>query len=1300
MTDVGKLNAKLSLKLSEAEVAATIGKLQAKIDVLGKKLSTALGKDATTATNKTTDSMKKLDKTTSNWVWTATSGVKAISRVVYGILISQMFYRLIGAIQEAARSLWQFNIQMEQTELAFEILLGSVEAGQAFVDMLEDFAAVTPFVMENTTSMARRLLSVGFSVREVLIVMRGVVDAMAIMGTRTESLDNLVTAISHIKAIGAEFRYIKSIGKTGIPIFDILKKQLGVTEEQIRSGYLLGLPRAQVITAILKGINEAFKDGAIKLSRTVGGLLSTIQDNLLLISKGLFSGLFTITKGYIERIADRLQYLRNAMRKFGAGGFFEALVPAHMQDSVRLLIGYLAELGKAIRTISSALAPVIQEMVEITTMIHQLILPSITYLIRGLASFTENALKTRIAARALAGAIMAVAAAIIFFRRAVIAKPFLVGLAAIAGAVLAIASASATAARWLSILKAKFTSLFGFSTSEILQPIAQEVPELDLDTQIAAISDEMEELEDTTTGAANALNKFIMPFDEVYRISEEAATGIGIPGLEDLSELGDLDWEIPIPEIEAAVDKLGELRLNFGEIFEHLIKLWKLFWETLGKIARNLIPKILASLPGLIPIFIKFFGRFIATVLATIGLGLGAVIVTILRALSVILTTIITFISGVLLPAILGDLPTFLKMLWAAAGVIITNIALLLVPIANALVYGVTQIAINLGIALSQMMMQSGVLLGIEIAKFGVMLMSALSELFMKTTIFMQIAIANAADYIITGMRLGFSKIWDEITAFFTFMNENAKTAVTGFGRMIGTLLAEVLSDPLAFTTKEGASKKIKAVVQEWGKDMLQGFEVYAKEREKTQTTFDEEWITSQEEAYARALARVESYNFAETEISKFWSNILLGLEEDKQAAMLTIADKHKIAQLAVSKLLNDSLMADNEFMNKSLLAANEKALEDLALYSQDFGANMEPYLTIWIPGVTEQWQGFFSDTEKLFSATGDIITPMWKDMFSDFGDSIMTWWDTEGNPIWSGTMGELTTMLSDAKGEAIDIWGELSKAIMTVEGDIGESTVQMSNAMTRFQEFADKEAKGAANAFETMGTDISTAMGTAMNSAQLSVENIEEPIKTSMGITKDNIIDNIEAVVEPVNESAQLAAEGYTEMWKTEVDTNLLAVFESIDDLLLNQRESVAQAAGAMADAAILAMDRKFKDFHPEIEVRIKIPDIKVPAVEAGTTLSGFTIGPTALGGIINKEQIRSIAEGNKPEAVVPLTAEALNPWARAIVKEIGTGNVSTSEPARTPIYVGTLIANNQGLRELERKLYDVRVNEDRRKA
>ena len=99
------------------------------------------------------------------------------------------------------------------------------------------------------------------------------------------------------------------------------------------------------------------------------------------------------------------------------------------------------------------------------------------------------------------------------------------------------------------------------------------------------------------------------------------------------------------------------------------------------------------------------------------------------------------------------------------------------------------------------------------------------------------------------------------------------------------------------------------------------------------------------------------------------------------------------------------------------------------------------------------------------------------------------------------------------------------------------------------------------------------------------------------------------------------------------------------------------------------------------------------------------------ATGGIFNKEHIARFAEGNKAEAVIPLeNASAMQPFVDAISNGLmqsllpafasvsaGSGQSASSLP---PMYVGTLIADERGLRELNKKMKLIEVQENARRG
>lgn len=70
------------------------------------------------------------------------------------------------------------------------------------------------------------------------------------------------------------------IAERGLPIFDILRTQLGLTQEQIGNLGKEGIKSSVAIDAILTGLNERFAGAMEKQSKTLAGQWSTAMDNV------------------------------------------------------------------------------------------------------------------------------------------------------------------------------------------------------------------------------------------------------------------------------------------------------------------------------------------------------------------------------------------------------------------------------------------------------------------------------------------------------------------------------------------------------------------------------------------------------------------------------------------------------------------------------------------------------------------------------------------------------------------------------------------------------------------------------------------------------------------------------------------------------------------------------------------------------------------------------------------------------------------------------------------------------------
>ena len=96
--------------------------------------------------------------------------------------------------------------------------------------------------------------------------------------------------------------------------------------------------------------------------------------------------------------------------------------------------------------------------------------------------------------------------------------------------------------------------------------------------------------------------------------------------------------------------------------------------------------------------------------------------------------------------------------------------------------------------------------------------------------------------------------------------------------------------------------------------------------------------------------------------------------------------------------------------------------------------------------------------------------------------------------------------------------------------------------------------------------------------------------------------------------------------------------------------------------------------------------------------------LGGHATGGIFNREHVARFAEGNKAEAIIPLeNGSAMQPFVDAVADGL-TASLGPllagmqGNQQLQPLYVGTLIADESSLKELERKMEVIRMQENRR--
>lgn len=503
-----------------------------------------------------------------------------IKQIVQGILISQAFYQSLRVIKEANSAVWEFARGLEYAEISYSNLFGNKELAQEFINVLKDFAAVTPFSFADAEKSAKRLLAYGVEYKNIMFIMRGVMAASAMTGD-PQTLETVARAIGQISTKGRLYNEeMRALAKAGIPVFDILQDKLGLTDEQLRRLSKNAIPASVAINALIDGITERFGNVADVVNLTMKGLISNLKDNLMMIGAEAIQPLYDKIRSILAPLVDFVGNLRDIVETSGIGGLFEKLVPPEMQSSIRQFIANLQLLWRTIKdnliNVFKMLRVILLAVIQLFNAIGPIIMAVINVISRITGAILSNEKAVRFLASALAAAaamwvifkLKAVASAVVaaivtgiskaiaglsVVMTWIVAHPFWTLLIGLVGLVVALSGGFGKLGQSINNFFKQITSFGGVDPDKVLLP-SQKERAADLDKFNERLSDtskQMDKLSDST-GKATKAAKGLLAFDEVFKL-KQPDEGAGAGGIQDF---GDWDFEgigglgdILIPEV-------------------------------------------------------------------------------------------------------------------------------------------------------------------------------------------------------------------------------------------------------------------------------------------------------------------------------------------------------------------------------------------------------------------------------------------------------------------------------------------------------------------------------------------------------------------------------------------------------------------------------------------------------------------------------------------------------------------------------------------------------------------------------
>ena len=1319
----------------------------------------------------------------------ADKGYKSVKRIAQGIIFSQAFYRSVHAIQSVTKELYGFSQAVEESRVAFTGLIGDAEKAKRFNDTLQDLAADTPFVYEQAADNARLLLAYEFKLQNMERIMRSIADATAASG-KIESYSNISQALGQIQAKGRlAARELIRLANAGIPAYQILREELGMTYEQISNLGKAPVPADVAIPALLRGMDKRYGGAAAAMQRTTKGLANAIKENLLIISQDAFDPMYQNFRVNMERVSNRLEKMRNDVRKGGFGYMLANMFPPEIVQKIQLFVANIQMMIQNIVAMFRSLAPFKNAFVELFINGLNVVLPIINIFTRILAvlmqMLTSNSTAVRIFVSALGGLfivnaviklilgftaalkslliVKVIAQGIVYLGKAIgfltgmlASNPLAAFVGVAVGGLLAMTLASKKFGNTVGNLMGKISSTFGVDPSKIFAPKMKENTKIadEFNQELELSSKGLKKMGDKAKEAGKKAKQALMAFDEVFVLPDPDA-GVGAGDLDDVFDIPDI--EVPaIPPFDAS-EMFPDVGASITEwtqgiadsIRDKLVK--AIAGAGIGAAIGGIIGGIFGGLPGAVlgakigaaagaiaGLFWEKLVEFFKTPTG-IGVGIGA-------TLGAIIGGKIGGPIGAVVGAILGG---------TAGGI-------------------VGHFWDNIKAAFSNHPV-GATIGGVIGAIVGAMLGGPIG--------------AVAGGILGTSAGILVSKYWEDLKNAFTTSTSRAMNIGAIVGGIIGTILAPgpgtIIGASIGSTVQSLVSSFWSRVSSSFDKDssheriaekVAESFSNISEKAESNIRVKVNDILGLYTELGEKSYEKLYGFYVNNTKLTEeSWSD-LKELTREAQQGFLDLLDTHKqeelelIAKAHQAGIITAQSNADEltqAIINKyderaeatkaaferinSIIEASYKdhgtltleALEEISnIYAQHnkdiIGEAMEH---------NAEWLGIeavaYRNLAELDNAELDARLKKVQSMFEEEKIALDKS-NQEKLELINALYAAQLISADEYKNQIQNVWDEYEEAYAALEKREAEITEDIIRHKKSILDKTIEWVENTKEKYEDWKNSISESFSTWKQNTSDTIEDwkketydsianwyvdTEDRLSTWWNDTKTGFGDWKTNVVGSVTDWYN-NTKTYFSGWWDETYSGFSDWWEDSKTGFLTWAKGIYEDVVGWFDK----LWKKLKSFFDDLKFWKKKAKDEVSSITSTrssggavfVSSSGGMVGPYSMdpvtighakGGTFKKEHIARFSEGNKMETILPVE----NPSAMAKVRQAIFGgepiemfnklvnDIVSAQPSPiiyggnqqpTPVYVGTLIADERGLRELERKLYDVRLAERHRRG
>jgi len=191
-----------------------------------------------------------------------------------------------GAMILTGGAAYKLGLQAADAETSIAQLDALTQGmGEETFGQLQQFAAETPFAMDEVTAATKRLVAAGVPLQDLPDNIHDMGEVAAATGV---PIEQVATIFSQMVSKGkASYEELQQLAEAGIPVWQVLADKLGMSVAQVQQLATEGKLGADAITLLRESLADTYSGAMQRQAETFNGRLSTLRDTFTQIGQNV-----------------------------------------------------------------------------------------------------------------------------------------------------------------------------------------------------------------------------------------------------------------------------------------------------------------------------------------------------------------------------------------------------------------------------------------------------------------------------------------------------------------------------------------------------------------------------------------------------------------------------------------------------------------------------------------------------------------------------------------------------------------------------------------------------------------------------------------------------------------------------------------------------------------------------------------------------------------------------------------------------------------------------------------------------